>query len=60
MLLIGGGIGNVYDCILFGSVTDFLHLDFGIFRTGIFNFARRFYHDRHSSLYLSNPKRKNN
>jgi signal peptidase II len=37
--LIGGGIGNVYDRILFGSVTDFLHLDFGIFRTGIFNFA---------------------
>jgi signal peptidase II len=37
--LIGGGIGNVYDRILFGSVTDFLHLDFGIFRTGIFNLA---------------------
>lgn len=37
--LIGGGIGNVYDRILYGSVTDFLHLDFGIFRTGVFNFA---------------------
>ncbi|MBB2146709.1 signal peptidase II [Pedobacter sp. LMG 31464] len=37
--LIGGGIGNVYDRILFGSVTDFLHMDFGIFRTGIFNLA---------------------
>lgn len=37
--LIGGGIGNIYDRIAFGSVTDFLHLDFGIFRTGIFNLA---------------------
>jgi signal peptidase II len=37
--LIGGGIGNVYDRIVYGSVTDFLHLDFGLFRTGIFNLA---------------------
>jgi signal peptidase II len=37
--LIGGGIGNVYDRVLFGSVTDFLHLDFGFFRTGVFNLA---------------------
>ncbi len=37
--LIGGGIGNVYDRIAFGSVTDFLHIDFGLFRTGIFNLA---------------------
>jgi signal peptidase II len=37
--LIGGGIGNIYDRIKFGSVTDFLHLDFGIFRTGVFNLA---------------------
>lgn len=37
--LIGGGIGNVYDRVVFGSVTDFLHIDFGIFRTGIFNLA---------------------
>lgn len=38
-LLIGGGIGNVYDRIRYGSVTDFLHLDLGLFRTGIFNLA---------------------
>lgn len=37
--LIGGGIGNIYDRIRFGSVTDFLHIDFVIFRTGIFNLA---------------------
>jgi signal peptidase II len=36
---IGGGIGNLYDRLLYGSVTDFLHLDFGIFQTGIFNVA---------------------
>ncbi len=35
----GGGIGNLYDRYLYGSVTDFLHMDFGIFRTGIFNMA---------------------
>lgn len=37
--VIGGGIGNIYDRIVYGSVTDFLHMDFGIFRTGIFNMA---------------------
>ncbi len=37
--LIGGGIGNIYDRLKFGSVTDFLHIDFGLFRTGVFNFA---------------------
>lgn len=37
--IIGGGIGNVYDRIKFGAVTDFLHIDFGLFRTGIFNMA---------------------
>jgi len=37
--LVGGGIGNIYDRVKFGSVTDFLHLDFGIFSTGVFNFA---------------------
>ncbi|MDQ8004679.1 MAG: signal peptidase II [Pedobacter sp.] len=37
--LIGGGIGNIYDRIVYGSVTDFLFMDFVLFRTGIFNLA---------------------
>lgn len=37
--LIGGGIGNVFDRIVYGSVTDFLFMDFVIFRTGVFNVA---------------------
>jgi signal peptidase II len=36
---IGGGAGNIYDRILFGSVTDFMHIDFGLFQTGVFNMA---------------------
>ena len=37
--VVGGGIGNIYDRFLYGSVTDFLHIDFILFRTGIFNMA---------------------
>lgn len=37
--VIGGGIGNLYDRLVHGSVTDFMHIDFGIFQTGIFNMA---------------------
>lgn len=37
--VVGGGIGNIYDRFVYGSVTDFLHLDFYLFRTGIFNMA---------------------
>ena len=37
--VIGGGVGNLYDRIMYGSVTDFLHIDFGLFQTGIFNMA---------------------
>lgn len=38
--IIGGGIANVYDRIVYGSVTDFLHIDLGsIFKTGVFNVA---------------------
>ena len=38
--IVGGGIANVYDRIVYGSVTDFFHIDLGgFFRTGIFNLA---------------------
>lgn len=37
--LIGGGVGNLYDRIVHGSVTDFMHMDFYLFQTGVFNFA---------------------
>ena len=38
--IIGGGIGNLYDRILYSSVTDFMHIDLGgVFKTGIFNMA---------------------
>ena len=38
--IVGGGIGNLYDRILYGQVTDFFHIDLGgIFKTGIFNMA---------------------
>lgn len=35
----GGGIGNIYDRIVYGSVTDFLYVHYGMFRTGVFNCA---------------------
>lgn len=38
-LMIGGGIGNIYDRIVHGSVTDFMHINLGYFQTGIFNMA---------------------
>ena len=38
--IIGGGIANVFDRFMYGSVTDFFHIDLGgVFRTGIFNVA---------------------
>lgn len=37
--IIGGGIGNIYDRILYGSVTDFMYLEYGSLHTGIFNMA---------------------
>ena len=37
--ILGGGIGNIFDRIMYGAVTDFLHIDFGILQTGIFNMA---------------------
>jgi signal peptidase II len=37
--VIGGGIGNVFDRIAYGSVTDFMYVDLGFFATEIFNMA---------------------
>jgi len=37
--VIGGGLGNLYDRLIYGSVTDFVHIDFYVFKTGIFNLA---------------------
>ena len=37
--VIGGGIGNVFDRIVYGSVTDFMYVDLGFFATEIFNMA---------------------
>ena len=37
--ILGGGLGNIYDRIAHGAVTDFFHIDFGVLQTGIFNMA---------------------
>ena len=38
--IVGGGLANIYDRFMYGSVTDFFHIDLGgVFRTGIFNIA---------------------
>ena len=37
--VIGGGFGNLYDRLVYGSVTDFFHIDFVVFQTGVFNMA---------------------
>ena len=43
ILMIGGGIGNIYDRFARGSVTDFLYIDLGgPFHTGVFNVADLF------------------
>jgi len=39
ILIVGGGFGNLYDRMVHGSVTDFMHINFGLFETGIFNVA---------------------
>ncbi len=38
--IVGGGIANVFDRIVYGQVTDFFFINLGgIFKTGIFNIA---------------------
>ncbi|WP_194242027.1 signal peptidase II [Winogradskyella eckloniae] len=38
--IVGGGIANVFDRIVFGQVTDFFFINLGgVFKTGIFNVA---------------------
>ncbi len=37
--IVGGGIANLYDRFVYGSVTDFIFMDFGFAKTGIFNAA---------------------
>lgn len=39
ILIIGGGFGNLYDRVLYSSVTDFMHIKFGSLQTGVFNVA---------------------
>jgi len=37
--IVGGGLGNIFDRLVYGSVTDMLFLDFQFAHTGIFNVA---------------------
>jgi len=37
--ILGGGISNIYDRLLYGKVIDFMNMGIGTLRTGIFNFA---------------------
>lgn len=37
--IVGGGIGNIYDRIVYGSVTDMVFIDLQFAHTGIFNLA---------------------
>lgn len=38
--IVGGGVANVFDRIVFGQVTDFMYMEFtDTLKTGIFNFA---------------------
>jgi signal peptidase II len=38
-LLVGGGLGNLWDRLLYQRVVDFMNMGFGSLRTGIFNVA---------------------
>ena len=38
-LIVGGGVSNLFDRIMYGGVVDFMNMGIGDLRTGIFNFA---------------------
>src|SRR5262249_25718654 len=38
-MLIGGGVGNIIDRVIYGAVRDFLNVGVGPIRTGVFNVA---------------------
>ncbi len=38
-LILGGGIGNLFDRLMYGKVIDFMNIGIGDIRTGIFNIA---------------------
>ena len=38
-MAIGAAFGNIYDRIVYGSVTDFIQLKMGLYKSGIFNLA---------------------
>ncbi|GAA4799771.1 signal peptidase II [Litoribaculum gwangyangense] len=59
--IIGGGIANVFDRIVYGSVTDFFFIDLGgVFKTGIFNMADVFVTTGMIILFISSFKKKKN
>lgn len=39
IFVMSGGVGNLIDRILYGEVIDFMHINFGLFKTGVFNVA---------------------
>lgn len=38
-LILGGGISNIVDRLMYGKVVDFMNMGIGNLRTGVFNFA---------------------
>ena len=58
--IIGGGMANIYDRIVYGSVTDFLFIDLGgVFKTGVFNIADFFVSTGMVILLIVHFKNKN-
>ena len=58
-LIIGGGLANIFDRIIYGSVTDFLYINLGgPLRTGIFNIADLFVTTGMILILISSFKKK--